>query len=288
MIEIHLWWGPSRLPPGSPHPPSADLFFDGTLLTDWLPFEVSRSTVTVFPRSPWWTRQWSTRSDESSLMLLLQLSASPWELPSENQPVLLTIFQSQRSGMAGPFPFCVSKCHRHVWKCHSEDQWVLWLTGLLRLEMRWSRSARSTLVPPGVLLRNVQRCQQRLLICRLSFTQIPASFSPGCLHGNQKGKGSSGRKEPQQKDNFSDICKSKWSNSKGGKFPGSPCRDCRHLPHIQFKAKGWIPGTATLRRPLKVSIERLLLYSSSIEAESDLSKTGVHIRDIRPVERVWI
>lgn len=161
-------------------------------------------------------------------------------------------------------------------------------------EMRWSRSARSALVPPGFLLRNVTV----LDICPLMPSEVvdlqvelhtdPSPLFPGCPNGNQKGKGSSGRKERQQKDNFSDVCKLKWSNSKGGSFPGTACRDCRHLPHIQFKAQGWNPGTATLRRPLKVSIEtRLLLYSSSIEAESDLSKTSVHIRDIRTVERVW-
>lgn len=40
MIQVHLiCWGLSQPPPGSPHPPSAELFFDDILLTDWLPFE---------------------------------------------------------------------------------------------------------------------------------------------------------------------------------------------------------------------------------------------------------
>lgn len=155
-----------------------------------------------------------------------------------------------------------------------------------RPDPRWSRLAFSSEMSPCWIF--VLRCHQRLLICRLSFTQIPVLFSLLHLHGNQKGKGSPGRKEPQQKDDFSDICKLKSSNSKGGNFPGTPCRDCRHLPHIQFKAQGWIPGTATLRRPLKVSLEmRFLLCSGGTEAESELSKTGVHIGNIRTVERVW-
>lgn len=124
-------------------------------------------------------------------------------------------------------------------------------------EMRWSRSARSALVPPGFLLRNVTMMgicppiPSEVVDLQVELHTDPSLLFPGCLHGNQKGKGSSGGKEPQQKDNFSDVCKLKRSN-RGGNFPGTPCGDCRLLPRIQFKAQGWIPGTVTLRRPLKV------------------------------------
>lgn len=95
-------------------------------------------------------------------------------------------------------------------------------------EMRWSRSAGSTLVPPGFLLRNVTV----LDICPLKPSEVvdlqvelhtdPSPLFPGCLHGNQKGKGSSGRKEPQQKDNFSDICKLNDLTARVGTFQRPP------------------------------------------------------------------
>lgn len=166
--------------------------------------------------------------------------------------------------MVRPFPFCVSKCHRDVWNCHSENQSELCLL-LWSHVHHWrydGRLDRSVLIPSGFLLWNVTM----LDVCPLKPSEVVGIL--GCLYGNQQEKGSAERKEPQQKDNFSDICKLNDLTVRVGIFQGY------HVGTVSTPAptgqgsrlNSW---DGDMCRALKVSIEiSLLVYSSGIEHRS--------------------
>lgn len=160
--------------------------------------------------------------------------------------------------MVRPFPFCVSKCHRHVWNCHSEKQSVLCLLPWSHVH-HWSydgRLDRSVLIPPGLLLWNVTVLDvcplkpSEVVVLQVELHTDPGPLFLGCLHGAQQEKGSAERKEPQQKDTVSDICKINGLTVRVGVFQGH---------HV---------GTVSTPTPTGQGSRHELVYSSVTEHKS--------------------